>query len=117
MDRETGLIDAARAFGETLTPGDFAFRCDNILTHIESIRSGVGVGVTHQGLAALWPDVDQVLPEIHLPNLDLWVACHSEVRHNKRIRAVMDFLGEALKRPYDCMVLRQVTSHRARKRL
>jgi DNA-binding transcriptional LysR family regulator len=103
LDRETSLIDAGRMLGEPLSSGDFAFRCDNILTHIEAIRAGVGIGVTHQGLAANWPEVDQVLPAIQLPSLDLWVACHSEVRHNTRIRAVMDFLGEALQRPYDCM--------------
>ena len=101
MDRETSLIDVGKMLGETFTPGDFAFRCDNILTHIEAIRSGVGIGVTHQGLAAHWPEVDQVLPHIQLPSLDLWIACHSEVQHNKRIRAVMDFLGEALQSPYD----------------
>lgn len=103
MDRETSLIDVGRMLGETFTPSDFAFRCDNILTHIEAIRSGVGIGVTHQGLAAQWPEVDQVLQDIKLPSLDLWIACHSEVRHNKRIRAVMDFLGEALQKPYECM--------------
>lgn len=103
MDRETSLIDVGKMFGETFTRSDFAFRCDNILIHIEAIKSGVGIGVTHQGLAAHWPNVDQVLPGIPLPTLDLWIACHSEVRHNKRIRAVMDFLGEALQRPYKCM--------------
>lgn len=103
MDRETSLIDAGKMLGETFTRSDFAFRCDNILTHNEAIRSGIGIGVTHQGLAAHWSNVDQVLPGIPLPALDLWIACHSEVRHNKRIRAVMDFLGEALQRPYECM--------------
>lgn len=103
MDRETSLIDVGKMLGETFTHSDFAFRCDNILTHIEAIRSGFGIGVTHQGLAAHWPNVSQVLPGIPLPTLDLWIACHSEVRHNKRIRAVMDLLGEALQRPYKCM--------------
>lgn len=101
MDRETSLIDVGKMLGETFTPSDFAFRCDNILTHIEAIRTGVGIGITHQGLAAHWPEVDQVLPDTQLPSLDLWIACHSEVRHNKRIRAVMNFLGNALQRPYD----------------
>lgn len=103
FDRETSLIDAGQLLGETFTSNDFAFRCDNILSHIEAIRSGMGIGVTHQGLAAHWHNVDQVLPSVQLPNLDLWIACHSEVRHNKRIRKIMDFLGEALRRPYDCM--------------
>ena len=103
LDRETALIDVSKSLGETFTLRDFVFRCDNILTHIEAIRAGVGIGVTHQGLAAHWPEVDQILPAVQLPSLDLWVACHSEVRHNKRIRTVMDFLGKALQQPYDYM--------------
>ena len=104
FDRDTSLIDVGRVLGEVFTPNDFAFRCDNILTHVEAIRSGVGIGVTHQGMADHWRDVDRVLPDIALPNLDLWIACHSEVRHNKRIRTVMDFLGDQLQKPYDCML-------------
>ncbi|WP_306258964.1 LysR family transcriptional regulator [Pararhizobium sp. IMCC21322] len=105
FDRETSLIDASRTVGAVFTPEDFALRCDNILTHIEAIRSGVGIGVTHQGLADQWKDVDQVLPDIALPNLELWIACHSEVRHNKRLRKVMDFLGSKLKNPYESVYI------------
>ena len=108
LDRETSMIDAGRMLGESFTPIDFEFRCDNILTHIEAIRAGVGIGVTHQGLASHWPEVDQVLPSIQLPSLDLWIACHSEVRHNRRIRTVMDFLSKVLQRPYDCMETTQL---------
>lgn len=106
MDRDTSLIDTAQTLGEYFSINDFAFRCDNILTHIEAIKSSMGIGVTHQGLAASWPDIDRVLPDIRLPSLDLWIACHTEVRHNKRIRLVMDFLGEVLKQPYRCFANR-----------
>ena len=109
LDRETSLIDVARKLGQPFTSSDFAFRCDNILTHIGAIRSGLGIGITHTGLAAYWPEVDQVLPDINLPSLELWVACHSEVRHNTRIRRTMDFLGEALRRPYDSLMPQNLT--------
>lgn len=110
LDRETSIIDAARSPGMTFTVGDFAFRCDNILSHIEAIKSGVGIGITHQGLAANLPDVDQVLKHVALPPLELWIACHSDVRFNKRIRATMDFLGRALKAPYSSYSNRQATN-------
>ena len=100
LDRETSIIDAARSLGKSFDTGDFAFRCDNILSHIEAIKSGLGIGITHQGLAKNWHDVDQVLRDVALPPLELWIACHSDVRYNKRIRAVMDFLGQSLKSPY-----------------
>lgn len=100
FDRDTSFIDVARSLGEEFKPSDFSFRCDNILTHVEAIRSGLGIGVTHQELAKTWHGVERVLPQIALPNLDLWIACHADVRYNKRIRLVMDFLAEHLKNPY-----------------
>ena len=100
FDRDASLIDAARMAGVNFTPGDFKFRTDNILAHIGAIRSGAGIGITHMGLAQQWDGVTQVLPDLPLPGLDLWIACHADVRYNKRIRAVMDFLAERLKDPY-----------------
>ncbi len=103
FDRETSLIEVARQLGEEFKPSDFIFRCDSILSHIEAIRSGLGIGVTHQGLARRWPGVIRVLPDLALPDLDLWIACHADVHYNKRIRLVMDFLAQQLKRPYECL--------------
>lgn len=100
FDRDTSLIDAARTMGLSLTPADFAFRCDNILAHIAAIRAGLGIGVTHRGLAARWPELLQVLPEAPLPSLPLWLACHADIRHNKRIRLTMEALAERLATPY-----------------
>lgn len=100
FDRDTSLIDAARMMGVTFTPGDFKIRTDNILSHISAIRAGVGIGITHSGLAQHWHGVVQVLPKLTLPDLDLWIACHADVRYNRRVRTVMDFLAERLKDPY-----------------
>jgi len=100
FDRDTSLIEAARMMGVNLIPDDFRFRTDNILSHIWAIRSGAGIGVTHIGLAQRWDGVVQVLPDLPLPSLDLWIACHADVRYNKRVRTVMDFLAERLIDPY-----------------
>jgi len=99
-DRDPSLIEAARSMGTNFISSDFKFRTDNILSHIWAIRSGAGIGVTHLGLAQRWEGVTQVLPDLRLPGLDLWLACHTDVRYNKRVRAVMDFLAERLKDPY-----------------
>jgi DNA-binding transcriptional LysR family regulator len=99
-DRDPSLIEAIRLMGAEFTPSDFKIRTDNILSHIWAIRSGAGIGITHLGLAQRWDGVDRVLPELTLPSLDLWLACHADVRYNKRVRAVMDFLADRLKDPY-----------------
>ncbi|WP_298835889.1 LysR family transcriptional regulator [uncultured Roseobacter sp.] len=99
-DRDASLIDAYRAAGLALVPGDFAFRCDNDLAGINAVRAGIGIGPLHRGMAALWPGIVQVLSDLPIPPVELWLACHSDVRHNKRIRLMMDFLSERLRSPY-----------------
>jgi DNA-binding transcriptional LysR family regulator len=45
------------------------------------------------------PDVLRVLPEVlRIPPLPMWLAVHREIRTSQRIRAVFDFLAEALPR-------------------
>lgn len=100
FDRDTSMIDAAQAMGVNLSVHDFSFRSDNILTHMTAVRSGVGIGFLHQGLAKNWSDVRQVLKDTPLPSLELWLACHADVKHNKRVRLMMDFLAKNLTDPY-----------------
>ena len=100
QDRNPSLVEAYRAIGLDLAPGDFQFRSDNNIAMINAIRAGIGIGPLHLGMAQLWPDLVQVLPDLPVASLELWLACHSDVRHNKRIRFVMDFLAETLKTPY-----------------
>lgn len=105
QDRHTGLINAYEAAGVVLRPNDFGFRCDNDIAEINAVRAGIGIGPLHMGMASRWSDVTQILPDIAVPPLELWLACHADVRHSKRIRVVMDFLAEQLKAPYaSCMV-------------
>lgn len=100
FDRDTSLIQGLSSFGLPFTPSDFRIRSDSILTHITGIRSGLGIGLTHVGLAKHWTEVEDVLPDLAVPALELWIVCHADVRFNKRIRLVMDYLSNKLKTPY-----------------
>ncbi len=101
QDRNPSLMNAYNALGMTLTPNSFQFRTDNNIATINAIRAGVGIGPLHIGMAKLWPDVTQILPDLPVPSLELWLACHADVRHNKRIRLVMDFLAQRMKSLYE----------------
>jgi DNA-binding transcriptional LysR family regulator len=100
QDRDPSLIAAFGAVGLRLVPSGFQFRCDSFISGISAVRAGIGIGPLHVGMANLWPEVVQVLPDLRVPSLELWLACHADVRHNKRIRMVMDFLAKNLKSPY-----------------
>ena len=83
-----------------LAPDDFAFRCDNDVAEINAVRSGIGIGLLHIGMAAQRPEIVRVLPALPVPPLEQWLACHADVRHNRRVRLVMDFSARNLKSPY-----------------
>ncbi len=100
FDRERYHIDAGKSFGLKLTPSDFSFRCDNIPAQVEATRVGMGIGILHQGLAANMEGVERLLAEITLPPIEIWLAWHSDLRHNARIRLLVDFLADRLRRPY-----------------
>ena len=96
FDRDRSMILATEMMGEAFARRDFAVRTDNILAHIEAIRAGLGFGVTHDWLARSWPEVEKVLPDLPIPPLEVWLTCHADVRHNKRVRLMMEFLAENL---------------------
>lgn len=100
FDRETLLVDAARELNLPIKAQDFAFRTDNIVAQVEAVKAGVGIGILHQRLAVRMDGVEQVLRDVHLPELPLWIASHVEVRNNRRIRLFVDFLADRLKAFY-----------------
>ena len=100
QDRSDSLIRAFGSVGLHLSPGDFQLRSDSDIATIHAIRAGIGIGPLHLGMAAHWPDIVQVMPELAVPSLELWLACHADIRHNRRIRLVMDALADKLRQPY-----------------
>ncbi|MDJ0685997.1 MAG: LysR family transcriptional regulator [Alphaproteobacteria bacterium] len=100
FDRETIHIDTVRALGVTVSPQDFAFRSDTIVAQLEALKVGLGIGILHQRLAARMEGVEQVLKTADLPTVPLWIVCHTEVRYNRRIRLLVEFLADRLKALY-----------------
>ena len=95
-DRSTVFIDGAKAMGFTVTPDQFVFRSDSILAQHKAVEEGLGIAPYHRNLAARNPDLVEVIPDFPLPPLGVWLTCHQDVRHNRAIRTVMDFLAERL---------------------
>lgn len=100
LDRSPLLIDGFRAAGLEMEPSAFRFRSDSLIAGITAVRAGIGIGPMHVELADKWPNLRRVLPELPVPSLDLWLVCHKDVRHNRRVRLLMDHLAERLKSPY-----------------
>lgn len=101
FDQSTLMIEGFRRAGHAVDRRFFEFRCDSQLVLFEALRAGVGVGVAITHLADQQPQLQRVLHELAaplLPVLPVWLTAHRELRHNRRLRTVFDFLAGELKR-------------------
>ncbi len=95
-DRDESILRSSAELGAPLQREDFCFRTDDVSVYWEALRHGMGIGFVAESLARSDPEVVRVLPALKLPALPVWLAVHREVRTDRRIRAVYDFLVRAL---------------------
>jgi DNA-binding transcriptional LysR family regulator len=94
QDRETDLIRGFAAMGAPVSPQRFAFRSDDFVVYAKAVEAAIGVGFMARYLAAAAPGVVQLLADLPLPELPLWLTAHRELQSSPRIRAVWDFLAQ-----------------------
>ena len=95
-DKNDDIIRGFGAMGLPMMREQFALRTDDLMAYWQAVRSGLGIGFVADYLARTDPDVIAILPMLKIPPLPVWLAVHREIRTNKRIRAVYDFLAQAV---------------------
>ena len=95
-DRGEAILQGMAAQGLPATRGHFALRTDDLVAYWQAVRSGLGIGFIADWLAATDAQVVPVLPSLKVPPLPVWLVVHREIRSNRRIRAVYDFLAQAV---------------------
>ena len=96
-DADTSILRGFQAMGFAVGPEVFALRTDDFIVQWQAVRAGLGIGFMADYMARTDPDVVSVLADkLPIPSLPMWLAVHREIRTNRRIRAVFDFLAEAL---------------------
>jgi len=97
-DRNDATLKGFAAQGLAVEREHFAFRTDDLIVAWQAVRTGLGIGFVSEHLIRTDPAVIQVLPKLKIEPLPVWLAVHKEIRTSKRIRAVYDFLSDALPR-------------------
>lgn len=96
-DADTSILRGFQAMGYPVTRDSFVLRSDDFLVQWQAVRAGLGIGFCADYMARSDRDVLPVLPGLlKIPSLPMWLAVHREIRSNPRIRAVFDFLADAL---------------------
>ena len=98
-DADTAILRGFQAMGYAVGPEAFALRTDDFMVQWQAVRAGLGIGFVADSLARTDPDTVRVLPGVlPVPDLPMWLAVHREIRTGRNIRAVYDFLADALPR-------------------
>ena len=96
-DTDGAILQGFAAIGYPVTREAFVLRSDDFVVQWQAVRAGLGVGFCADYMARSEPEVLRVLPGVlKIPPLPMWLAVHREIRTSRRIRAVFDFLAEAL---------------------
>ena len=95
-DQQEDLLRGFAAMGFPVTKERFALRTDDLIAQWAAVRAGLGVGFVADYVIDTDPAVLRLLPMLPLPRLPVWLTVHREIRNNARIRAVYDFLAQAV---------------------
>lgn len=95
FDQDDLIIRRFQAMGLSITRDGFAIRSDDQLVLWEALRAGLGIGFNGIWLGDREPGIRRVIPGLTV-TLPIWLTVHREIRSSARIRAVYDFLAEAI---------------------
>ncbi|GBR71503.1 hypothetical protein GKA01_25950 [Gluconobacter kanchanaburiensis NBRC 103587] len=84
--------------GVPLTREMFAFRSDSDLAQLAALRAGFGIGASQLGIARRDRNLVPILHTELLFSMDVWVAIHPDMRSDRRIRLIFDYLVDKLMR-------------------
>lgn len=98
FDRSDQLLRGFRDAGYPVRKDLFGFRCDHQVVAWQAVVAGLGIGVTTQRVAALFPQLLRVLPKVAIAPLPMWLTAHRELRGTPRLKLVFDTLAQALAR-------------------
>lgn len=94
---DTAIIDGMKRIGLNVDKHFFKTRCDQQVVHWELVRAGCGIGFAQKKIGAVDPLVEQILPDVPLPVLPVWLTAPEALHTNPRIRRVFDLLAEGLR--------------------
>lgn len=96
-DQDETLLRGMREMGIPAEREWFCTRCDDNVVNWKLVRAGCGIGFSQAYTALRDELVEQVLPEVPIPALPVWLTAHQAMRKTPRIRRVWDILAEGIK--------------------
>ncbi len=93
---DPAIVAGMQGLGMRIDKHFFKVRCDQQAVHWQLVRAGCGIGFTQERIGQADPEMVQIMPELPLPVLPVWLTAPEALRSNPRIRRVFDLLAEGL---------------------
>lgn len=92
------VVKGLRAYGINIDISNFPYECNSHIAHWELVKEGAGIGLMETNIGESEPGVSAILSS-KLPRMEFenWLVSHRELKTNRRIKYVFDFLCENLK--------------------
>ena len=98
MDHSGMMLKGLNTLGLGLTEANFPLLTENYLVMWELVRQGAAIGILDAYIGDADSVVRRVLPDLKPLVFPIWLVSHRELKTNRRIRMVYDFLAEELRR-------------------
>jgi DNA-binding transcriptional LysR family regulator len=95
FDRDTASLRYVSG-AMPITREMFAFRSDSDHAQLSALRTGFGIAAVQVGIAARNSDLVPVLPDAIKFSLEMWLAMHEDLKMNRRVRLLFDYLVQEL---------------------
>jgi len=96
-DRSDLIIRAFAAGGMKIDRNFFAFRSDNQVVVWKMVIAGFGVGFNQRCIGDVDTRVERLELGREVAALPIWLTAHEELKTNRRVRRVYDFLADGLR--------------------
>jgi DNA-binding transcriptional LysR family regulator len=90
------LQRAARYFRAPLAAERIVYTIDNVLGLAKAVEAGIGIGALPCLIGDQTADLVRLSPPEREVAPSIWLLTHPELRHSPRVRAFLDFVGDAL---------------------
>ena len=90
------MIEMLNPLGLSLSEDNFRLGSESGVVSWEMAKSGLGIIVMSDEVAAMAPRMERVLPEMDPFTFPVWLTAHRELHTSRRIRLVFDLLAAFL---------------------
>ncbi len=96
FERNEEMIERLSEMGINLTQDNFPLYSTNRQVHWELVKQGICIGIFADDAGEAEPSIVKVLPNEKPYEGEIWLVAHRELRMNRRVKTVFDFLAEEL---------------------